>query len=74
FAVAGLTMYVKFPAGAYLDIPDALKGKGVPGIADIGTFEPFFSWRDRLYADYRSLSTTPSAPDSGAGPTSINID
>lgn len=73
FAVAGLTMYVKFPSGAYLDIPENLKGKGVPGIADIGTFEPFFKWRDRLYADYRksSISTTPS---SSSAPTSINIE
>jgi glutathione S-transferase len=72
FAVAALTMYVKFPTGTYLDLPAALKGKGVSGIADIGTFEPFFTWRDRLYADYRKLSTT--APTSSGSPTSINID
>jgi glutathione S-transferase len=73
FAVAGLSMYIKFPTGDYLDIPDGLKGKGVPGIADIGTFEPFFTWRDKLYADFRlplASATTPS----GSSPTSINID
>lgn len=72
FAVAGLSLYLKFPAGNYLDIPEALKGQGVKGIADVGVFEPFFSWRDRLYADYRKTSATP-AP-SGSGPQSISID
>jgi len=38
FAVAGLSMYIKFPEGNYLNVPSALKGKGTPGIADIGTF------------------------------------
>lgn len=73
FAVAALTMYVKFPTGPYLDIPEALKGKGVPGIADVGAFEPFFNWRDRLYADYRKASLTATS-GSSSGPTSINID
>ncbi|NJP09155.1 MAG: glutathione S-transferase family protein [Leptolyngbyaceae cyanobacterium RU_5_1] len=72
FAVAGLTMYVKFPAGNYLNIPNSLKGKGVTGIADIGTFEPFFTWRDKLYADYRKPLGTYGTGESG--PTSINID
>ncbi len=72
FAVAGLSMYVKFPEGNYLDIPTALKGKGTPGIADIGTFEPFFTWRTKLYADYRKTSL--STPSSSDRPTSINID
>ncbi|MDX2229391.1 MAG: glutathione S-transferase family protein [Leptolyngbyaceae cyanobacterium bins.349] len=72
FAVAALTMYVKFPEGNYLNIPNALKGKGTPGIADIGTFEPFFNWRNQLYADFRKSSTTTSA--SGDRPTSINIE
>lgn len=74
FTVAALTMYVKFPEGTYLNLPEALKGKGVPGIADIGAFEPFFSWRDRLYADYRKASAMPPASSSGSGPTSIDID
>jgi glutathione S-transferase len=73
FAVAGLTMYVKFPDGPYLDLPTAIKGKGVSGIADVGVFEPFFSWRDRLYTDYRKVSTTMPSPSSST-PTSINID
>jgi glutathione S-transferase len=72
FAVAGLSMYIKFPAGNYLDIPDSLKGKGVSGMSDIGTFEPFFNWRDRLYADYRKSLT--NAGSAAASPTSINID
>jgi len=72
FAVAGLSMYIKFPAGDYLDIPANLKGKGIPGIADVGTFEPFFTWRDKLYADFRTaIEPMPSA---GSGPTAIEID
>ncbi len=70
FAVAALTMYVKFPSGDYLDIPTALKGKGVRGMSDIGTFEPFFNWRDRLYADFRKSGS----PTGGGSPTSINIE
>jgi glutathione S-transferase len=73
FAVAGLSMYVKFPTGNYLDIPSALRGKGTPDIATIGTFEPFFTWRDRLYADYRKLRS-PGDSGSGGGPTAISID
>lgn len=73
FAVAAMTMYVKFPTGAYLDLPAAVKGKGVPGIADVGVFEPFFKWRDRLYADYRQASTTAGSA-AAASPTSIEIE
>jgi glutathione S-transferase len=72
FAVAGLSMYIKFPEGPYLDIPEPLKGKGVPGIADVGTFEPFFTWRDKLYTDFRKPLTVTST--SASSPTSINID
>ncbi len=71
-AVAGLSILLKFPEGSYLDIPEALKGKGIPGLADNIVFEPFFAWRDRLYADYRVSSSTPKANDSA--PTSINIE
>jgi glutathione S-transferase len=71
-AVAGLSIYLKFPAGSYLNIPDPLKGKGIPGLADNITFEPFFAWRDRLYADFRQGSSFP--PSSNAAPTSISID
>jgi glutathione S-transferase len=66
-------MYIKFPAGNYLNIPDTLKGKGISGIADVGTFDPFFTWRDKLYSDYRKpLATTNTS--TGSGPTSINIE
>ncbi len=72
FAVAGLTMYVKFPSGPYLEVPEQLKGKGVPGLADLAIFDPFFNWRDKLYSDFRKpLDTATSSPNS---PTSINID
>ncbi|NDJ18670.1 glutathione S-transferase [Myxacorys almedinensis A] len=75
FAVAGLTMYVKFPKGPYLDIPQGLKDQGVPGIADVGTFEPFFTWRDKLYTDFRRAFSSAGYPGaSGSAPTSINID
>lgn len=76
FAVAGLSMYVKFPAGSYLDIPDSLKGKGVPGLADAVAYSTFWEWRDRLYADYRKAALMTGTPSSGAatGPTSINIE
>lgn len=72
-AVAGLSMLIKFPDGPYLDLPAALKGKGIPGLADSAVYEPFFSWRDRLYAQYRKTSTT-TASTTTSGPTSINID
>lgn len=72
-AVAGLSMLIKFPDGPYLDLPAALKGKGIPGLADSAVYEPFFSWRDRLYAQYRKTSTTTSSTTT-SGPTSINID
>jgi glutathione S-transferase len=73
FAVAGLTMYVKFPAGLYLDIPALLKGKGVPGLADNLEYNTYWAWRDRLYSDYRRFTAASSA-SSSSSPTSINID
>lgn len=72
FAVAGTSMYVKFPAGSYLNIPEALKGMGVPGLADNPAYALFWAWRDRLYATYRKVGS-PSASASGR-PTSISID
>jgi glutathione S-transferase len=72
FAVAGLSMFLKFPEGQYLDIPEKLKGKGVPGIADNSLYAPFFSWRDRLYDQYRQPLTPTSTTDSA--PTSIQIE
>lgn len=77
FAVAGLSMYVKFPAGPYLEIPESLKGRGVPGLADNPIYETFWAWRDRLYTAYRQTSASPSSSSSSSsssGPTSINID
>lgn len=72
FAVAGLSMLLKFPAGPYLDLPEALKGKGIPGLADSSLYETFFDWRDRLYAEYRQPMTFTAANNSA--PTSIEID
>jgi len=71
-AVAGLSVLLKFPDQPYLDLPATLIGKGVPGLADSLVYEPFFTWRDRLYAQYRQ----PLRPSSyvGSAPTSINID
>ncbi|MGF1534867.1 MAG: glutathione S-transferase family protein [Elainellaceae cyanobacterium] len=76
FSVAALTMYVKFPAAAYVDIPASLQGRGVPGIADNPAYAPFFDWRDRLYADYRVAGPmmTQTPPAAGDSPTRISID
>jgi glutathione S-transferase len=71
-AVAGLSIILKQPGGDYLDIPNALKGKGIPGLADNPAYDSFFLWRDRLYMDYRKpLSKKSQGEDS---PTTINID
>ncbi|MEB3293999.1 MAG: glutathione S-transferase family protein [Synechococcales bacterium] len=77
FAVAGLSLYIKFPTGNYLDLPAAVQGQGVPGIADNSLFDPFWNWRDRLYHDFRKGSTVVTFPTDGGGasrPTSISID
>ncbi len=71
-AVAGLSMILKFPAGNYIALPEELKGKGIPGLADNSAYEPFFSWRDRLYADYRQPLIHSDKPD--GSPTTIAID
>ena len=71
-AVAGLSIILKFPEGSYLDVPEQLKGKGIPGLADNIVFEPFFAWRDRLYADFRQGSDAPRS--NGSAPTSIDIE
>jgi glutathione S-transferase len=73
FAVAGLSLLLKIPEGSYLDVPEQIKGKGIPGLADNSDYEPFFTWRDRLYADYRQKLTT-SGGTSASGPQSIQID
>lgn len=76
FAVAALTIYAKFPVGAYLELPEALKGKGATDLINDPTYKPFWDWRDRLYADFRKLplTSTSATSSSSAGPTSINID
>ena len=71
-AVAGLSMILKFPAGDYLAIPSALKGKGIPGLADNSAYEPFFAWRDRLYSTYRKSSVSTFVGTDN--PTVINIE
>ena len=56
-AVAGLSMLLKFPDGPYLELSGMLRGKGIPGLADNVAYEPFFTWRDRLYAQFRKPLT-----------------
>lgn len=73
-AVAGVSMLLKFPAGPYLDLPEDVKGKGIPGLADSSVYETFFNWRDRLYAEYRLPLSVTSTVGSGSAPTSIEID
>lgn len=72
FAVAGLSMLLKFPEGSYLNLPETIKGKGVPELADNPCYQSFFDWRDRLYSQFRKSSTF-STPASGT-PTSIQIE
>jgi glutathione S-transferase len=72
--VAGLSILLKFPEGSYLDIPQQLKGKGIPGIGDNSAYEPFFTWRDRLYAQYRKSKPTTTSSTEGGAPTKIDID
>jgi glutathione S-transferase len=77
FTVAGLSMYIKLPTGNYIDVPDSVKGEGVPGIADNPLYEVFWTWRDKLYSDFRKTSVPSSFPSSNGGsnrPTSISID
>jgi glutathione S-transferase len=76
FAIASATMYIKFPASQYVDLPAGICGKGLPGLADVPEFEPFFTWRDRLYDQFRTARATPppGTGDSGSGPTPISID
>jgi glutathione S-transferase len=68
FAVAGLSMYIKFPDTDAIDLPRTLRGKGVPGLADNPAHTAFFQWRDRLYADYRQGNSP------AANPRKIQID
>ncbi len=73
FAVAGISMYLKFPGQRYVDLPAGLCEKGVPGLADNPDYERFWTWRDRLYADYRKMRTEPPK-NSGSGPVKIGIE
>ncbi|MFN6567557.1 glutathione S-transferase family protein [Dendronalium sp. ChiSLP03b] len=70
-AVAGLSILLKFPEGPYLDLPASIRGKGVPALVNNPDYEPFFTWRDRLYAQFRKplIGTT-----TGSVPTSIQIE
>ena len=70
--VAALSMLIKFPEDCDLDIPDDLKGKGIPGLADNSDYEVFFEWRDNIYKDFRKSSVV-SQP-STSSPTSIEIE
>ena len=76
FSVAALSILLKFPAGDYLDIPEYLKGKGIPGLGDNAEYAPFFEWRDRLYLDFRqqSGSSSGTTKSDGSSPTTIQID
>ncbi len=71
--VASLSMLLKFPDGAYLDLPASLRGKGLPILADNPEYEAFFSWRDRIYSQFRK-PLPGITPPGGNAPTSIQID
>lgn len=73
FAVAGVSMYIKFPSAQYVDLPAGICDQGVPGLADAPEYRTFWDWRDRLYADYRKLRTSAPNPPS-SGPTKIGIE
>ncbi len=71
--VAGLSILLKFPEGPYLQLPETIQGKGVPELADNPVYQPFFAWRDRLYAQFRK-PLTPFNTTTGNSPTSIQIE
>ncbi|MGK7945694.1 MAG: glutathione S-transferase family protein [Microcystaceae cyanobacterium] len=71
--VAGLSIILKYPDGNYLAIPDELKGKGIPHLADNSAYSTFFDWRDQLYSQYRRPLDASDFPSSDR-PTSITID
>ncbi|WP_030006735.1 MULTISPECIES: glutathione S-transferase [Cyanophyceae] len=75
FSVAALSILLKFPEGNYFDIPDYLKGKGIPGLGDNAEYAPFFEWRDRLYREFRQETggNRETKTEDGA-PTTIEID
>ncbi|WP_309744421.1 glutathione S-transferase family protein [Chamaesiphon sp. OTE_20_metabat_361] len=67
--VAGLSLLLKIPTGPYLNVPFNLKGKGIPGFADNPDYDIFFTWRDKLYADFRNPHIPDIRNNSGAAPT-----
>jgi glutathione S-transferase len=71
-SVAALSILLKFPPRGYINAPGDFQGKGIPGLADNSTYNAFWDWRDRLYAQYRQPLTGQSSSD--GSPTSINID
>lgn len=75
FTVAGLSILLKFPEGDYFEMPDHLKGKGIPGLGDNGEYAPFFEWRDRLYQEFRQQSSGGSKTKTdGGSPMTIEIE
>ncbi len=75
FAVAGVSMYLKFPSATYIDLPVGICDRGVPGLADDPAFSAFWLWRDQLYADFRKRrSVGPTAGAPTVGPVAIGID
>jgi glutathione S-transferase len=75
--VAGLSLLLKIPDGPYLNIANNLKGKGIPGFADNPDYDLFFTWRDKLYADFRKPhkpDLNNPGPGSASAPTTIAID
>ncbi|MFK8184665.1 MAG: glutathione S-transferase family protein [Phormidesmis sp.] len=77
FAVAGLSMYIKFPSDMYVDLPAGIANKGIPGLADDPAFSKFWLWRDQLYTNFRKqrgIGPSASAPTTASGPVAIGID
>lgn len=73
--VAALSTIIKFPGDNYFDLPIDLQGKGIPGLADNSAYETFFTWRDRLYTEYRQpLENTSNSGNDDNQPTSIEIE
>lgn len=71
--VAAMTMILKFPEGNYVDLPNNLKGKGIPEFTDSSKYEAFWSWRSRLYTEFRRpLNANTITGDSA--PTTIEIE
>lgn len=73
FALAGLSMYLKFPSEIYVDLPSGICNKGVPGLVDDPAFSAFWLWRDQLYGNFRQMRKDgPSL--GGPGPVAIGIE